>query len=247
MPGYRHGSNDAGILGHGYPLTNVTGRQRLLLSYGFSVDRAIRPVVRRDDRVPFPPLRLRGGNSEAVVDLVAGFGQDSRDDARPEGSAVNADARADLHALALSIRKNRDNEALVAIEKRGQRVPCIDMPAGCSTHVQDFAAGGSPHAGSSQCVPSLLLFGYETLVIFQNRGKLLFLDFHSLLVKVDVPPLLDETTDRDQIISHIDAFSQGIELGNLLIELRVFGVAIMQRGRILLGGWLEHINARGVA
>src|ERR1700694_2076481 len=111
------------------------------------------------------------------------------------------------------------------------------MPARRSTYVQDFAAGGSPHTGSSQGVQSLLLFSYETLVIFQNRGQLFFLDFHSLLIEVDVPPLLDEATDRDQIISHIDAFSQCIELGNLLIEFRVFGVAIMQRGRILLGGW----------
>ena len=64
------------------------------------------------------------------------------------------------------------------------------MPAGCSTYVQDFAAGGSPHTCSSQGVQSFLLFSDETLVIFQNRGELFFLDFHSLLVEVDVAPLL---------------------------------------------------------
>src|ERR1700736_4870190 len=120
------------------------------------------------------------------------------------------------------------------------------MPAGRSTDVQDFASGGSPHMGLGQGVQSLLLFIYETLVIFQNRGKFFSLDFHSLFIEVDVPPLLDEAADCDKIVSHINAFFQGVELCDLLIELRAFGIRVMKRGRILVSGWLVNIRARGV-
>src|SRR6266403_3689304 len=53
---------------------------------------------------------------------------------------------------------------------------------------------------------------YKTLAIFQNRGKFSFLDSHSLFVEVDVPALLNEGTDCNEIVSHINAFLQGIEL-----------------------------------
>src|SRR3984893_10928347 len=113
------------------------------------------------------------------------------------------------------------------------------MPAGPSPDVQDVARSCNPHIGFGQSIQSLLLSVYETLVILQNRGKFLFLDFHSLFIEVDVAPLLNEGTDGDEIVSHIDAFSQRIELCNLLIELGVFGIRIMKRGRILVSGRRE--------
>src|SRR5713226_8318452 len=119
------------------------------------------------------------------------------------------------------------------------------MPAGRGTDVEDVARGGNPHIGFGQSIQSLTLSVYKTLEVLQNRGKLLFLDLHSLFIEVNVPALLNEGTDRDKIISHINAFFQGIELCDLLIELGVFGIRIMKRGRILMSGWLEHIRARG--
>ncbi len=201
-----------------------------MLSCGCRVDHACRPIIRRDDRVQFPALRLRKRDGEAIVDLIARLGQHSRHDARSERSAVNPDACADLHALPLPIRKNRYHEALVAVDERRHGVPCIHMPAWRSTDVQDLAAGGSPHIGAGQGVQSLLLLVYKTLAIFQNRGKFFFLDSHSLFVEVDVPALLNEGTDCNEIVSHINAFLQGIELCEFLIELRVFGIRIMKRG-----------------
>src|ERR1700682_1527946 len=117
MPGNRHGRNDAVILGHCYPLANGTGCRLFALSCGLRLDRVTRPTIRRDDRIQFTPLGLRERDSEAVVYLIARLGQHSRHDARPERSAVNADASSDLHALALPIRKNRYNEALVAVDE----------------------------------------------------------------------------------------------------------------------------------
>ena len=168
-----------------------------MLSCVFRMGRAIGPAVRRNDRVQFPPLGLRERDGEAVIDLIARLGQHSRHDARVEGSAVNADSCADLHALPLSIRKNSHHEALVAIDKGRQCVPCIDMPAGPSPDVQDVARSGNPHIGFGQGIQSLLLNVDETLVILQNRGKFLFLDFHSLFIEVDVAPFLNEGTDGD--------------------------------------------------
>ncbi len=40
---------------------------------------------------------------------------------------------------------------------------------------------------------------------------------------------MNEGSDCDKIISHINAFFQGVELGDFLIELRVFGIRIMKR------------------
>ena len=96
-------------------------------------------------------------------------------------------------------------------------------------------------------IQSLLLDVYEPLVIFQHRGKLFFLDFHSFFIKVDVPPLLNQGADGDEIVSDVDTFFQRIDLRDLLVELRVFGIHVMQRGRILVSGRLEHIGARSVA
>src|SRR5258705_12787329 len=84
--------------------------------------------------------------------------------------------------------------------------------------------------GAGQGIQSLLLLVYKTLAIFQNRGKFFFLDSHSLFVEVDVPALLNEGTDCNEIVSHINAFLQGIELCEFLIELRGFGIGIMKRG-----------------
>src|ERR1700738_748850 len=50
-PGNRHRRNDAVILGHGYPLTDVTGCRLFVKSCGFRVDRAIGPFIRGMDRV----------------------------------------------------------------------------------------------------------------------------------------------------------------------------------------------------
>src|SRR5258707_12718298 len=85
---------------------------------------------------------------------------------------------------------------------------------------------------SLQSVPSFRSAGTSTstLAIFQNRGKVFFLDSHSLFVEVDVPALLNEGTDCNEIVSHINAFLQGIELCEFLIELRAFGIRIMKRG-----------------
>src|SRR5260221_2880909 len=93
------------------------------------------------------------------------------------------------------------------------------MPAWRSTDVQDLAAGGSPHIGAGQGVQSLLLLVYKTLAIFQNRGKFFFLDSHSLFVEVDVPALLNEGTDCNEIVSHINAFLQAIDLSRFLLRL----------------------------
>src|SRR5882762_1395198 len=125
--------------------------------------------------------------------------------------------------------------------------PALTCRPGPAPMFRMLPAPVTPDIGLGQSIQSLLLGIYETLVIFQHRGSFFFLDFHSLFVEVDVPPLLDEGADGDEIISHIDAFSQGIELCDLLIELRAFGIRIVKRGRILVSGRLEHIHARGVA
>src|SRR5258708_13452146 len=96
-------------------------------------------IVGGDDRIYFPPLRLWERHGETVVDLVAGLRQHSRHDARPERDAIDADARADLHTLALPIRKNRYNKAFVAIDKRRTRVPCIHMLSVLVTHIHIFS------------------------------------------------------------------------------------------------------------
>ena len=128
-----------------------------MLSCVFGMRRTVGRALRCDDRVQFAPLSLRERDRKALIDLIARLGQHSRDEARAERSAVNADPGADLYALALSIRKNCYNETLVAIDKRRQCVSCVDMPARPGPDVKDVAGCGNPDIGFGQSIQSLLL------------------------------------------------------------------------------------------
>jgi len=77
-------------------------------------------IVGRNDRVKLAPFGLRERHCVSFVDLVGRLWQDGGDDAGSEIGFVDIDARSDLHALGLPIGKDRRNEALVAIDQRGE-------------------------------------------------------------------------------------------------------------------------------
>src|SRR5258707_12718300 len=85
---------------------------------------------------------------------------------------------------------------------------------------------------SLQSVPSFRSAGTSTSTKreWESRKKTFPRFWKIASVEVDVPALLNEGTDCNEIVSHINAFLQGIELCEFLIELRAFGIRIMKRG-----------------